>query len=262
MGLQTDEIRGTTGEIVETLGDAAGVKKKVLKDANGDTVLFFDSLGRFVLNPDLPGALLKSTTSGKLVIRLTADVARGGLQCSSIEANNSVFAPNYWGVTSSDLRNYLWNGRLFTVERQSGVSKLLDVTYAGALRQFSPTYGGTFQLLKREAVATLSGATTTIQVNIPDGVVVLGVAFVVKTVITGSGGLTDWSAAFTGGATDTIVSAQALAKNTKAKKAFVGVETTGETDIEISANGSETFSGGEIVAVCLTRQVTDLDSFA
>jgi hypothetical protein len=157
------------------------------------------------------------------------------------------------------LQNLL-TGQGVEQQNNSGV-KVAETDSDGNISQRSPTYGGEFILKKYEALVDLSGATQ-ITLNIPANAVILGTAFVVKTAITGSGGLTDWSAAFSGGSLLSIVTAQALAKNTKAKKAHVGIETTATTQIEISANGAETFSAGEIVAVCLVREITDLDSFS
>lgn len=115
-------------------------------------------------------------------------------------------------------------------------------------------------LVTYDAIVDLSVGTE-ITLNIPANVVMLSRKLIVKTAITGSGGLTDWSAAFSGGSTVVIATAQALAKNTHTEKPDVGIETTALTQIEISPNDSETFATGEIKAEILVRETPPLPDY-
>jgi hypothetical protein len=98
-----------------------------------------------------------------------------------------------------------------------------------------------------EATATLSGASTTITLNIPTGARLQGVQFRVDTLIT-SGTATSWSASFSGGSTTSLTSAQAFTKDTKANAMLAGTEiTSGTTNIAITPN-TGTFTAGVIRA--------------
>lgn len=111
------------------------------------------------------------------------------------------------------------------------------------------------QTLKAEATVTLSGASGTIQVNIPANCVILGVQLRVDTAITGA---TTWNARFTGGNTAVLCTEKPLAKNTKSNS-FAGGWTGAETDIVISANGNN-FTAGVIRAIVYYRKFTDMPS--
>jgi len=262
------ERSGTTGrtkagvdDVEMNLGDAAGANAVYVKDSGGNSKLKADSLGRLQFDPVGNGSILKMGLFNQLEVRNNLDTAYRSLRALSCLATTLLCQTLQEGFGTTNLF-FKTNGAAFGFEflDNTGAS-LAEIDNDGNFSQKSPTYGGAFALKKYEGLVDLSGATQ-ITLNIPINVVILGVAFVVKTAITGSGGLTDWSAAFSGGSTLPIVSTQALAKNTKAKKANAGIETTATTQIQISANGVETFSAGEIVAVALVREITDLDSFA
>lgn len=103
-----------------------------------------------------------------------------------------------------------------------------------------------------EATANLTGASTVIQVNIPPNAKLLGCQLRVDTAITSSDGTTAWAAAYSGGNTQAIASAQLLAKNTKVSTHFnsnaANPITASEVDITITPDFG-TFSGGIIRAV-------------
>jgi hypothetical protein len=114
-----------------------------------------------------------------------------------------------------------------------------------------------------EATATLSGASTTIQVNVPTGAKIIGCQLRVDTLVTSADGATSWTAAYSGGSTQAIIATQAFTKSTKVNKWFSNANTdiaASETDIAITPN-SNTFSGGEIRAIVYYQSfVTQADA--
>ena len=136
----------------------------------------------------------------------------------------------------------------------------------GTHRLISPTYGGGFSRKKYEAEVDLSSSTTA-QVDIPSGAKIIGVAWVIKTAISITGGTGQWSAAYTAGAgSQSITSAQVVAKDTKGSAFFNpnanSPITSSETDIDLTADGGGTFTAGEVAFVVLVETITNLDSFA
>lgn len=122
------------------------------------------------------------------------------------------------------------------------------------------TYGGSLNLVQASAQATLSGASTTIQVNVPAYAVIRAVALKVHTLITSGDGGATWSAALSGGSTAALASGAAFAQNTAASKSL-WEEVASETDIAITPN-SGTFSGGGVTAVVWYETITALTNFA
>jgi hypothetical protein len=114
------------------------------------------------------------------------------------------------------------------------------------------TTGGLTIVKTSEATATLTGATTDIDVDVPAGVVLLGTQLRVDTEITSGDGATSWAALYKTGATQAITTAQAFTKNTKVNKFFdanaATAITSGVTKITINPD-SNTFSGGVIRAI-------------
>lgn len=153
-------------------------------------------------------------------------------------------------------RSFTGNG----IQLQRGDNiPVFTVDTDGNIFQESHSYGGAAVQKKYEALVDLS-VSSTIQVNVPSGVIITGVQLVVKTLITGTGAAT-WDATFSGGASDSIATAKAFAKNTKHDENFVEIKTTAETDISITPNAGS-LDTGEIVAVVHTRSLESLDSFA
>jgi len=107
--------------------------------------------------------------------------------------------------------------------------------------------GGFFRTFV-EATEDLSddAGTATITLNIPTGVMILGVQLRVDTLIEGC---TSWSAAFSGGNTAAICTEQAVAQNTKVNS-FSGNITTNTTNILITAvGGGVDFTAGVLRAI-------------
>lgn len=114
------------------------------------------------------------------------------------------------------------------------------------------------------AQGTASAATTfSIAVNVPSGCVLVGTSLRVDTALTSSDGGTTFSAAYATGATQSIGTGIAFAKNTK-KDAFFNPNaaspiTSGTTTITVTCDGGKTFSaGGQVTAVCYYRALTSL----
>jgi hypothetical protein len=110
------------------------------------------------------------------------------------------------------------------------------------------------------ASATLSGASTDIEVDIPSGAKIISCALNVDITITGSGA-SAWDAAYTGGASQSIASSKAFTQNTKQTTPFdVNAATdiaSAETDVRITPDAG-TFTGGSIRAVVIYDVYSDL----
>lgn len=114
------------------------------------------------------------------------------------------------------------------------------------------TGGGLYYGVANQTSGALTGATDTIDVNLSSGAVVLACQLIVTTAITDSAGDDTWSAAYSGGSTQTICTGAAAAKNTKIDKMFDPFAATpilsGTTQITLTPNGGN-FTAGEIRAV-------------
>ena len=131
---------------------------------------------------------------------------------------------------------------------------------AGTITQGGGTVGG-LATIAAEATATLSGASTTITLSIPTGAKIIGAELRVDTLITSGDGATSWSAAYSGGNTTAITTAQAFTKNVKVYTLFnenaASALTTNTTNIAITPN-SNTFSGGVVRAIVYYRKLVTM----
>lgn len=128
--------------------------------------------------------------------------------------------------------------------RCSTLDVITDITIKDSVR------GGGFVRKKSKASsAAMSGASVTIQVNIPATSRILGTQLIVDTLITSGDGGTTWSATYSGGCTDSICSAQAFTKDIAVNSLAGAWATTAETDIILTPN-SGTFNAGVVTAVC------------
>ena len=223
-----------------------------------------DSSARLQIDPANNGPLLKHV-SNHMELRNYLDTAYARLTCSACYNTGTVRTP--------EVTPYNTASHLDLVIRQSGYSVrfFLGVTQIGAvdddgnIEQKSYTYGGAFRRKKYEASAVLAGASTVIHVNIPNGSKLIGHQWIVKVAITGGGGAATWSAVYSGGASQSICSGQAFSKNTKGHGFFDENAATAiasaEVDILITPDVG-TFTGGEIVFVCLVEEIDDLTDFA
>lgn len=118
-------------------------------------------------------------------------------------------------------------------------------------RVVSATGGGLVRLIA-EATATMSGASTDIDVDVPANCRILGVQLRVDTLIASGDGAASWAAAYKTGATQAIATGQAFAKNTKVNKNF---DTNADTDITTDVTkititpNAGTFSAGVVRAI-------------
>jgi hypothetical protein len=193
------------------------------------------------------GASGKVVVAGDLVLCNADETAAG---------DEATVGTNWYVLEKNiDLTNIsITGGSISGTDITVGAGKTLDVS-AGTLvlSPFStlPVAGttGGFTRTFSEATVALSGASTTIQVNIPGSPVsnILGVQLRVDTAITSGDGATTWSATYTGGSILAISTGQAFTKNTKVDSMSGGIVTS-ETDIIITPN-SGTFSGGVVRAI-------------
>jgi len=114
-----------------------------------------------------------------------------------------------------------------------------DVVVNGTLKTSGGSTGGLSILAAEAAAAITANHTITIQVNVPTGSRILGCQLRVDAAL--AAGET-WDAAYVTGATQSIATAQAVAKNTKVNKHFdVNTDTdiaSGEVDIIIQKNSN------------------------
>jgi uncharacterized repeat protein (TIGR02543 family) len=113
-------------------------------------------------------------------------------------------------------------------------------------------------LIRQSIVAgvTLSGGSGTININVPATSRIVAIQLIVDTLITSGDGATSWSAALTGGSSESICSGVVFTKNTTVDS-LISAVVESETDITITPN-SGTFSGGVVTAVCYYEKFNDL----
>jgi hypothetical protein len=200
----------------------------------GERTLWFSSTG---------GALWGTTNS------LYVEGATNGIQFLSANATST------WNINSS--------GHLLATDNT------FDIGATGAKRPRTGYFGtsvitpkstikGTAGGLSRLKYEVLSGAMTsgsvTITMGIPTNARLLGIQLKVRDLITSGDGGTTWSAAFAGGATDTIGSGYAFAVNTVANVLIPSNVTTAGTNIVITPD-SGTFSAGNVQAIVYTEEL-------
>ena len=118
------------------------------------------------------------------------------------------------------------------------------------------TTGGLYQTLI-ETTVTLSGATTTATLNIPGDSQITATQFKVEEEITSADGGTAWAAAYSGGSTLSICTAQSFLVDTK-YNSFVTGNTAGVTNITITCNGGKTFAGGVIRIISYVKTLLEM----
>jgi len=109
-----------------------------------------------------------------------------------------------------------------------------------------------------EATKTLSGATSTITLNIPANSRIVGCQLRVDTEITSDDGGASFAAAYTGGASGSICATETFDKNNKINSMTTEV-TTDITNILITCSGGKTFSAGVIRAIVYYEGFIDMD---
>jgi len=129
-------------------------------------------------------------------------------------------------------------------------SNLADVTCKSITLQHPTDLGGLVVEKEHANASITAAASITIPVAIPAGAVILGCQLRVDVALTAG---ETWDAAYEGGSTQAIASAQAVALNTKVEKMYDANGATAiaasETDIAITKNGGGSFTAlGEITA--------------
>ena len=132
-----------------------------------------------------------------------------------------------------------------------------DVYTAEQTMALDNTHGGYIERTFAATSGTLTGATDTIELNIPSGWVIKQCQLHVKVAVTDTTGDDTWSSELNDGAQEEVISAaSAAAQNTNvnhfahADAGYGGTLTDAETDILLTPQGGE-FSSGEIEAHCL-----------
>jgi hypothetical protein len=117
------------------------------------------------------------------------------------------------------------------------------------------TSGGLITSVVEASALVTASASIVIPLNIPTNTSIIGVQLRVDTALTG-GEL--WDAAFSGGSTTTIATAQAVAKNTRVNL-MTSIITTGTTNVTITKNGGGSFSAlGEFSAIVYLQRLVPM----
>jgi len=136
-----------------------------------------------------------------------------------------------------------------------------SLTINTALSLSNSTEGDTAKISRKTAheTHTLSLATTSVTTTlaIPAGARLIGASFNVNTAVVDDAGDDTWSAAFSGGSTTTLATAEAAAQNTKVDTQIVDELATATTEITFTPNGGS-FSAGVIEVVVYYEVLTSL----
>lgn len=145
------------------------------------------------------------------------------------------------------------------IDLQVGGLSKFAVDNTGDIQQFSSdsTHGGYITKVYSASSGALTGATDTIELNIPSGWRITQCQLHVKTVVVDSAGDDTWSAELNDtGTEEAIVTGAAAAANTNvnhwADADTWGTLTDAETDILLTPQGGE-FLSGEIEAHCIAQ---------
>jgi len=149
------------------------------------------------------------------------------------------------------------SGAQLLIDAQVGGESKYSVNNTGDVQLSSnSTHGGYVTKVYSATSGTLTGATDTIELNIPAGWVIKACQLHVKTAVTNAGDNT-WSAELNDGSQEEVISAfSAAAQNTNvnhlahADAGYGGTLTDAETDILLTPQGAD-FTAGEIEATCI-----------
>ena len=139
-----------------------------------------------------------------------------------------------------------------------GSGSIGDTEVLGELSIIPGSAGG-LGIKVKEATKTLSGASSTITLEVPVGAKVIGVQLRVDTLITAETGVS-WTATFSGGLTTQIATAQAFTKNTKInvlmdENAAATIVTSSVANIAITPDAG-TFTAGVVRAIVYYQELT------
>jgi hypothetical protein len=261
------KAKATPGDFVisgTSTSGAATLDNVSLKEIIGGDLQVHGDLevgGTIRLGESGGGPLLKATLADYLYIRTDDDAGNGNMVCDTAFINYPRII-RISPISAADMVSRLSGANAFTFETTGSV-EFFSIESTGELISTEPNYGGGFSQKWYTAEATLSGASTVCQVNVPSGAKLLWAWWIVKTAITGTGAST-WDASFSGGSAAAICTTQAFAQNTKGNIAFNENAATAiassEVDITITPDAG-TFDTGVVVCMVLAQVATDMDSF-
>ena len=210
-----------------TIGQYYRASIYVKSGTSGDeSFAFFDTLGMFSVN----GVTSSTWTKHERIFKATS---------SSV--------PMRIGKNSATIGTMLFDNASITAVAQT-------ITESNALVGSS---GGLSKSVVEASVPIAAAASAVIPINVLNGEKILGVQLRVDSALT-AGDL--WDAAFSGGSTDVITTARAVAKNTKFNL-LTSIITTGTTNITVTKNGGGSFTaGGSISAIVYIEKLVALAS--
>jgi hypothetical protein len=261
-GVMTWDIRYDAGTgCLEFRSQTDNTVRMSLHDTNGYNGQLI--VGTAVTNQHLHSAASQVFRCNEYVLQLISTDSGNYatniiLTTAPSSGNNKHWLIAHKGPTSSNRLSFAYGTTAAGGDFTGSLTEMFTVGTDGDLRNCIGPYGGGLQTQVASATANCSGATTTIQVNVPAGAKILGVSLNVTTAITGA---TSWSAAYTGGSTQSIGSGIALAKNTKHTAAYDANAdsdvASSEVDIELTAAGSN-FTGGAVRASVYYQTIEEL----
>lgn len=127
----------------------------------------------------------------------------------------------------------------------------------------SGSQGGKMEIKSYYAQSSALDVSAVLTLNVPQYAVILGCLLRVDTAVTDDGGDDTWSAAYSGGATQSIVTGAAAAQNTKVNQFFDPNAATpiasAATNITFTPNGGN-FTAGVICGCVFALVLTDMDN--
>jgi hypothetical protein len=121
---------------------------------------------------------------------------------------------------------------------------LLPLVIKSFMNLQSGTSGGMVNRVAEAAASITASASVTITLSIPISAVLKGVQFRVDTALTAG---ETWDAAYSGGSTTSLVTAGAVAKDTKVNKRHTNEIATNVTNIAITKNGGGSFTAAGVI---------------
>jgi parallel beta-helix repeat protein len=192
------------------------------------------------------GAINNIAVLGNIILSasMTTAATYSGISVEAVNNVSNIHILNNIFYSAANLWKNVWvsnEATLINISGNSGLGGTLDFSNF-KINNVNVTSG------------TLTGATDTIEVNIPAGALIVGLSMNNEAAVTDSAGNDTYTAAFSGGSTVGINAGAAIAAaaNTKTKELYdthaAKMVTTGETDIVLTPNGGN-FTSGEVRAI-------------
>lgn len=245
-----DIANGASGRVVcigtksmNTSGFAGDIGDRIYVQSDGTVTTTEPSSG----SVQRIGILITKAVAGKIYIHVRG---RKSIYAASSE-NISIRMGDNAGANKTSYKDYA-NNEVASID-SDGNQLMLSTSVKGSV--------GGFKRLKSEVTVDITAAATvTIQANVPTNAKLLGVQMRVDAAL--AAGET-WIAAYSGGASQNIVTDAAVAQNTKVNKFFdenaATAITSGETDIDITKTGGGAFTAqGTLRAIVYYEEFTTL----